>query len=41
MGINKLVDLNSFRIAPKLTNSEVKKLFGELEANIWKCFFKS
>ncbi len=34
MGINKLVDLNSFRIAPKLTNSEVKKLFGELEANI-------
>ena len=34
MGINKLVDLNSFRIAPKLKNSEVKKLFGELEANI-------
>ena len=34
MEINKLVDLNSFRVAPKLNNSQVKKLFGELEANI-------
>ena len=32
--INKLVDLNSFRVAPQLTNSQVKKLFDELEANI-------
>ena len=36
MEINKLVDLNSFRVAPKLKNSQVKKLFGELEANISK-----
>ena len=36
MEINKLVDLNSFRVAPKLNNSQVKKLFGELEANISK-----
>ena len=36
MGINKLVDLNSFRVAPKLNNSQVKKLFGELESNISK-----
>ena len=36
MEINKLVDLNSFRVAPKLNNSQVKKLFGELEANIFK-----
>ena len=35
MEINKLVDLNSFRVAPKLNNSQVKKLFGELEANIF------
>ena len=34
MEINKLVDLNSFRVAPKLNNSQVKKLFRELEANI-------
>ena len=34
MEINKLVDLNSFRVAPKLNNSQVKKLFGELESNI-------
>ena len=34
MEINKLVDLNSFRVAPQLTNSQVKKLFDELEANI-------
>ena len=36
MEINKLVDLNSFRVAPKLNNSQVKKLFGELESNISK-----
>ena len=36
MQINKLVDLNSFRVAPKLNNSQVKKLFGELEVNISK-----
>ena len=36
MEINKLVDLNSFRVAPKLNNSQVKKLFGELEVNISK-----
>tara|TARA_A100001388_G_scaffold248481_1_gene208623 strand:- start:192 stop:578 length:387 start_codon:yes stop_codon:yes gene_type:complete len=34
MEINKLVDLNSLRVAPKLNHSQVKKLFGELEANI-------
>ena len=36
MQINKLVDLNSFRVAPKLNHSQVKKLFGELESNISK-----
>ena len=36
MEINKLVDLNSFRVAPKLNSSQVKKLFGELESNISK-----
>ena len=36
MEINKLVDLNSFRVAPKLNNSQVKKLSGELESNISK-----
>ena len=36
MEINNLVDLNSFRVAPKLNNSQVKKLFGELESNISK-----
>ena len=36
MEINKLVDLNSFRVAPKLNDSQVKKLFGELESNISK-----
>ena len=36
MEINKLVDLNNFRVAPKLNNSQVKKLFGELESNISK-----
>ena len=36
MEINKLVDLNSFRTAPNLSNSQVKKLLGELETNIFK-----
>ena len=36
MEINKLVDLNSFRSAPLLSNSQVKKLLEELEANIFK-----
>ena len=36
MEINKLVDLNSFRVAPKLNNSQVKKLCEELESNISK-----
>ena len=36
MEINKLVDLNTFRVAPKLNNSQIKKLFGELELNISK-----
>ena len=36
MEINKLIDLISYRVAPKLKNSQVKKLFGELEANISK-----
>jgi len=36
MEINKLVDLNTFRVAPKLNNSQIKKLFGELESNISK-----
>ena len=35
MEINKLIDLNNFRVAPQLTNSQVKKLFDELEANIF------
>ena len=32
--INKLVDLNNLRTAPKLSNSQEKKLLEELEANI-------
>ena len=36
MEINKLVDLNSFRTAPKLSKSQVKILLEELEANIFK-----
>ena len=36
MEINKLVDLNSLRIAPQLTNIQEKKLFDELQANIFK-----
>ena len=35
MEINKLIDLNNFRIAPQLSNSEEKKLLEELEANIF------
>ena len=35
MEINKLVDLNSLRTAPELSNSQVKKLLEELEANIF------
>ena len=35
MEINKLVDLNKLRTAPKLTNSQVKKLLKELEVNIF------
>ena len=34
MVINNLADLNSLRTAPKLSNSEVKKILKELEANI-------
>ena len=34
MEINKLVDLNSLRTAPQLSNSQVKKLLEELELNI-------
>ena len=34
MEINKLVDLNNLRTAPKLSNSLEKKLLEELEANI-------
>ncbi len=36
MEINKLVDLNSLRTAPLLSESQVKKLLEELEANIFK-----
>ena len=35
MEINKLVDLNNFRTAPQLSNSQGKKLLEELEANIF------
>ena len=35
MEINKLVDLNSLRTAPLLTNIQVKKLLEELETNIF------
>ena len=35
MRINKLVDLNNLRTAPQLSNSQEKKLFNELEANIF------
>ena len=35
MEINKLVDLSNLRTAPKLSNSQEKKLLVELEANIF------
>ena len=35
MKINKLVDLNQLRTAPKLTSGQVKKLLKELEENIF------
>ena len=35
MEINKLADLNSLRTAPLLSNSQEKKLLGELETNIY------
>ena len=34
MDINSLVDLNSLRSAPKLSNKQTKKLLEELEINI-------
>ena len=34
MKINKLVDLNSYRTAPLLSNVQVKKILEELETNI-------
>ena len=36
MKINKLVDLNNLRTAPKLSNIQEQKLLEELEANIFK-----
>ena len=36
MEINKLVDLNSLRTAPLLSNRQIKKLLEELETNIFK-----
>ena len=35
MEINNLVDLNSLRTAPLLSNSQIKKLLEELETNIF------
>ena len=35
MEINKLVDLNSLRSAPQLSNSQVKKLLLEIESKIF------
>ena len=35
MEINNLVDLNSLRTAPLLSSSQIKKLSGELETNIF------
>ena len=35
MEINKLVDFNNLRTAPKLSDKQVKKLLEELEANIF------
>ena len=34
MEINKLIDLNRFKTAPQLSNSQVKKLLKELEVKI-------
>tara|TARA_B000000609_G_scaffold139136_1_gene116537 strand:- start:137 stop:532 length:396 start_codon:yes stop_codon:yes gene_type:complete len=34
MEINKLVDLNSYRTAPSLSNIQVKKLLKELETHV-------
>ena len=36
MKINKLVDLNTLRTAPKLSSGKIKKLLEELEKNIKK-----
>ncbi|MBO8217617.1 DUF1824 family protein [Prochlorococcus marinus] len=36
MEINELIDLNSLRTAPNLSDSQVKKLLKELEVNIFK-----
>ena len=36
MEINKLVDLNSLRTAPQLSELQIKKLLEELEANIFE-----
>ena len=35
MKLYNLVDLISIRTAPQLSNSQVKKLLGELESNIF------
>ena len=35
MEINKLIDLNVLRTAPKLSNIQVKKILEELETNIF------
>ncbi len=35
MEINSLVELNSLRTAPELSNRQIKKLLKELEANIF------
>ena len=35
MEINKLIDLNNFRTAPQLSDSQEKKLLEELELNIF------
>ena len=39
MEINKLVDLNNFRTAPKLSDRQEKKLWAELEANIFNAYW--
>ena len=35
MEISKLADLNSLRTAPQLSNSQIRKILEELEANIF------